>query len=895
MAWYQQDIPEIFSRLGTSEHGLDDSQAKELLQRYGPNTIAEPDKISKIKLFFHQFASPLIYILILAAGITVYLQEYKDASVIIAVILFNALIGFFQEFKAEKSVMALKQMTAPKARVLRQGHEREIASELLVPGDVVLLESGVKVPADLRLFRTVELRVDEAILTGESLPVEKTAAALPEENLTPGDQKNMAFLGTVVLMGRGRGVVVETGEHTILGGIAEEVKRITPSQAPLQKKFARFANVLGLIVLAASALLFLLGVLTGEAAQDMFMTVVAAAVAAIPEGLPVVVTITLARSVALMAKRNAIIRKLPAVETLGSTTVICSDKTGTLTKNEMTVKLIYDGEKAYEVTGSGYQPTGEILQAWLPVEMSARGDLERVLRIGLLCNEAELYEEDDQYKVSGDPTEGALIVSALKGGLDPITERELYPQLAAIPFESDWGYMATLHQFQDKKYMFVKGAPEKVVNMCTECMFGNGDKMKIIMRVADNLAKDGLRVLAMAFKEVPPETQEITHQDVAEGLVVAGLQGMIDPPREEVIEAIAGCRRAGIRVIMITGDHAVTAQAIAHKLGIGNADPQVFTGRQLEQIGDDELHEKVKEVSVFARVAPDHKLRITEQLLKHGEIVAVTGDGVNDTPALKAAHIGVAMGKSGTDVAKEAADMVIADDNFASIFWAVKEGRIVFDNIRKVTFFLIPTGVAAILSIIGTVILGLPMPYLPAQLLWINLVTNGFQVIALAFEPGEKDVDQRPPRNPREGIMSSILIQRTIIVGVLIAVGVIVKFVYALKNGADLDQARTMTVTTMVFFQFFQAINSRSEFHSVFRLSPFANPFLLYALLASTFAHLAVIYASPLQWVFRTVPLSAFDWLLVLGISSSVIVVVEIDKAIRRRFGRARNQNQRRS
>ena len=887
MAWYQQDIPEIFSRLGTSEHGLDDSQAKELLQRYGPNTIAEPDKISKIKLFFHQFASPLIYILILAAGITVYLQEYKDASVIIAVILFNALIGFFQEFKAEKSVMALKQMTAPKARVLRQGHEREIASELLVPGDVVLLESGVKVPADLRLFRTVELRVDEAILTGESLPVEKTAAALPEENLTPGDQKNMAFLGTVVLMGRGRGVVVETGEHTILGGIAEEVKRITPSQAPLQKKFARFANVLGLIVLAASALLFLLGVLTGEAAQDMFMTVVAAAVAAIPEGLPVVVTITLARSVALMAKRNAIIRKLPAVETLGSTTVICSDKTGTLTKNEMTVKLIYDGEKAYEVTGSGYQPTGEILQAWLPVEMSARGDLERVLRIGLLCNEAELYEEDDQYKVSGDPTEGALIVSALKGGLDPITERELYPQLAAIPFESDWGYMATLHQFQDKKYMFVKGAPEKVVNMCTECMFGNGDKMKIIMRVADNLAKDGLRVLAMAFKEVPPETQEITHQDVAEGLVVAGLQGMIDPPREEVIEAIAGCRRAGIRVIMITGDHAVTAQAIAHKLGIGNADPQVFTGRQLEQIGDDELHEKVKEVSVFARVAPDHKLRITEQLLKHGEIVAVTGDGVNDTPALKAAHIGVAMGKSGTDVAKEAADMVIADDNFASIFWAVKEGRIVFDNIRKVTFFLIPTGVAAILSIIGTVILGLPMPYLPAQLLWINLVTNGFQVIALAFEPGEKDVDQRPPRNPREGIMSSILIQRTIIVGVLIAVGVIVKFVYALKNGADLDQARTMAVTTMVFFQFFQAINSRSEFHSVFRLSPFANPFLLYALLASTFAHLAVIYASPLQWVFRTVPLSAFDWLLVLGISSSVIVVVEIDKAIRRRFGRS--------
>jgi len=886
MAWYQLDNQEIFTCLDTSEHGLSDAQAAELLQRHGPNLIAEPERISKIRLFLHQFASPLIYILILAAIITVYLQEYKDSSVIIAVVLFNAFIGFFQEFKAEKSVLALKQMAAPKARVLRQGREREIPSELLVPGDVVILDSGVKVPADVRLFRTVELRVDEALLTGESLPATKTSSPLPEENLTPGDQRNMAFMGTVVLMGRGRGVVVETGGSTILGSIAEEVKRLAPSQAPLQEKLARFANLLGLIVLAAAAVLFLLGVLTGESPRDMFMTVVAAAVAAIPEGLPVVVTITLARSVALMAKRNAIIRRLPAVETLGSTTVICSDKTGTLTKNEMTVKLIYDGEKAYEVTGSGYQPTGEILQAWLPVEMSARGDLERVLRIGLLCNEAELYEEDNEYKVSGDPTEGALIVSAVKGGLDPITEREMYPQIAAIPFESDWGYMATLHQIQDKRYIFVKGAPEKVVHMCTECMFGNGDKMKIIMRVADNLAKDGLRVLAMAFKEVPPDTEEITHQDVAQDLIVAGLQGMIDPPREEVIEAIAGCKRAGIRVIMITGDHAVTAQAIARKLGLGEVDPQVITGRELEQISDDELYEKVKEVSVFARVAPDHKLRITEQLLQHGEIVAVTGDGVNDTPALKAAHIGVAMGKTGTDVAKEASDMVIADDNFASIFWAVKEGRIVFDNIRKVTFFLIPTGIAAILSIIGTVILGLPMPYLPAQLLWINLVTNGFQVIALAFEPGEKDVDRRPPRNPREGIMSSVLVQRTVIVGLLIAVGVIVKFVYGIEHGENLDHARTMAVTTMVFFQFFQAINSRSEFQSIFRLNPFTNPLLVYALLASTFAQLAVIYAPPLQWVFRTVPLTPFEWLLLLGLSLSVILVVEIDKLIRRKFGR---------
>jgi len=886
MDWYKLEVAEILRHLSATEHGLTTEEARARLAEHGPNIIAEEGGPSPWKIFLHQFTSPLIYILLIAAVVTVVLQEYKDAGVIAAIVLLNAVVGFFQEYKAEESVLALKKMVVPKARVLRDGHEKEILSADLVPGDIVLIESGLRIPADLRLFRTVELRVDEALLTGESIPVGKSAPALKEDNLTPGDQKNMAFMGTIAVTGRARGLVVATGARSLLGSIAEQVQEITKTRAPLQEKFDRFANIIGLIILVASAALFGLGLMVGESPTDMFMTAVAAAVATIPEGLPIVVTITLAISVARMARRNAIIRKLPAVETLGSTTVICSDKTGTLTKNEMTVKLIFDGEHVFEVTGSGYEPKGEILKSWLPMEPQFRGDLAQVLRIGMLCNESEVYEEEGQYKVSGDPTEAALLVSAMKGGLDPETEKERYSQKAIIPFESEFGYMATLHEHQGKKYVFVKGAPEKLISRCTECLKGNGDKLKTIMAVADNFAKDGLRVLAMAYREVGPEVEEITHRDLEGDLVIAGLQGMIDPPREEVVEAVKGCKQAGVRVIMITGDHAVTAQAIARKLGIGGENPQTMTGREIEAISDEELFNLLKEVSIFARVAPDHKLRIVQQLVAHGDIVAVTGDGVNDAPALKAAHIGVAMGKTGTDVAKEASDMVIADDNFANIFAAVKEGRVVFDNIRKVTFFLIPTGIAAILTIIGTVILGLPMPFVPAQLLWINLVSNGLQDVALAFEPGEKDIDHRPPRDPKEGIMSRVLVQRTIIVGALISVGVIVKFVYGLTHGESLEHARTMAVTTMVFFQFFQCWNSRSEYQSVFTISPFSNPFLLYALIAATFAQLAVIYAPPLQWIFRTAPLSVFDWVLLLGISVTVVLVVEIDKMVRRRAQR---------
>jgi len=702
----------------------------------------------------------------------------------------------------------------------------------------------------------------------------------------------------------------------------------------------------------------------GISAQDMFMTAVAAAVAAIPEGLPIVVTITLAIGVARMAQRQAIIRKLPAVETLGSTTVICSDKTGTLTRNEMTVKLVYDGEKVYELTGTGYDPQGEILEEGRPVKAGADHQLALLFRIGLLCNESKVLEEEGIYRVDGDPTEGALIVAALKAGLNLDEEREKFPQLFLIPFESERGYMATLHRDGGRNLAFIKGAPEKLLDICSECRL---DAWEGVPRVADHFAREGLRVLGMAYKEFPAGQSEITMADLQTGLIFAGLQGMIDPPRPEAIEAVAGCKQAGIRVVMITGDHAVTAEAIARQLGIEEnaefvedlvakpmeamtdeelfsvttevanvlaqrsgltgqpsssltgkhllamsdmelfgfikevlaalvkrAGPEgavrtVLAGKEIETMSDLNLYHLVQKVSVYARVAPQHKLRITQQLMKHGEIVAMTGDGVNDAPALKASHIGIAMGKTGTDVAKEASDMVIADDNFASIYRAVELGRVVFDNIRKVIFFLIPTGIASILTILVTVMLGLPLPYLPAQLLWINIVTNGLQDIALAFEPGEKDVLQRPPRHPQEGIFNRLLVERTILVALVISAGLIYEFIHALNQGMSIEKARTIAVTTMVFFQFFQAFNSRSEMQSLFRMNPLGNPFLFFGSIAAFLAHLAAIYLPAMQWLFRMEPIMPMEWLRIGLVTVTVVIAVEIDKLVRRIIASARS------
>jgi len=885
MNWYQFNIKEIMQKLGTSEEGLTDNEATERLKQYGPNKLIEEEKISKLKILFHQFKSPLIYILLVAAVVTALLKEYIDTSVIMAVVTLNAIIGYIQEYKAEQGVRALRKMLIPRARVLRNGKEKEINSEHLVPGDVVLLASGTKAPADLRLLKTYELKVEEAMLTGESIPAEKSTTAISEDNLTSGDQKNMTFMGTIVVSGRAKGIVVETGERTVLGQIAEKVREVSSIKTPLQDKLERFAKLIGIVIVGFSVIIFGVGLFHGSKVSEMFMVAVATAVSAIPEGLPVAVTITMSIGVARMARRNAIIRKLPAVETLGSTTVICSDKTGTLTKNEMTVRLAYDGDHIYDITGSGYEPKGEILHDQMSVKSEEKKKHLQVLRIGLLCNESNIYEEDGQYKVDGDPTEGALIVSAMKAGLKPEEEKMHYQQITIIPFESERGYMATLHRHGGKKFIFVKGAPERVLDMCAESAAGDGSKKKEILLIANNFAKEGMRVLAFAYKEVSHDVEELTHHDVESGMIFAGLQGMIDPPRSEAIEAVKGCKQAGIRTIMITGDHAITAVSIAKKLGLSGNDPAVITGKELETMSDEELFNKVKTVSVYARVSPQHKLRITQQLLKHGEVVAVTGDGVNDAPALKAAHIGIAMGRTGTDVAKEASDAVLADDNFASIFAAVEEGRVVYDNIKKVTLFLISCGFGELIAIVATLLMGFPIPYIAAQILWLNLVTNGLQDVALAFEPAEKGVLRRPPRPPKEGILSSLMVQRTFFMGIVMAAGTVFIFILNLNSGVPLEQARTVALTTMVFFQFYQALNCRSETQSIFKMSPTTNPFLFFSMIAAFFAHIAVLYVPALQWVFRTVPLTAKEWVSIGAITVTIVIAVEIDKWIRRRRG----------
>ena len=883
MNWYRIDTEAVFKQLQTSEYGLFEQEAKSRLEREGPNKLPEAKGVSPWKLLLHQFTSPLIYILLVAAVVTAFLAEYMDTAVIAAILILNAVIGFLQEYKAEKSVRALDRMVVAKARVMRDGAEKEVLSETLVPGDVVLLWSGMRVPADLRLFRTTELRVEEAALTGESVPVNKTTAPIEEENLTPGDQTNMAFMGTIVVSGRGKGVVVGTGVKTVLGQIARDIKELAVTATPLQQKIAGFAHFIGLVVLGSAAAIGLLGLLLGMTLVEIFKIAVAAAVAAVPEGLPIVVTITMAIGISRMAKRHAIIRKLPAVETLGSTTVICSDKTGTLTKNEMTVKAIYDGHHSCEVTGSGYEPEGELYCEWESTDRATQERMSHIARIGMLCNESNLIEENGEFKVDGDPTEAALHVAAMKAGLDREREKALYPQLSIIPFESERGFMATLHGFNGKRVIFAKGAPEKILEMCSSSGKGEAFDRSKHLATAEHVAQDGMRVLAMAYRDVPEGLSELKPQDIEGGFTFAGLQGMIDPPRPESVEAVKGCTQAGIRVVMITGDHAATASAIGKMIGITQKGGQALTGKDLESMDDDALFQKVREVSIFARVSPQHKLKIVQQLMRHGEVVAVTGDGVNDAPALKAAHIGAAMGKTGTDVAREAADMVITDDNFSSIFHAVGEGRVVFDNIRKVTLFLIPTGFAAILSILMAMALDLPIPYVAAQLLWINLVTNGLQDVALAFEPAEKDVLKRKPRNPKEGIMSRLMIERSLMVGILISLGVIFNFFFALRDEVSLERARTVAMTTMVFFQFFQAWNSRSELESVFRINPLSNPFLFYSMVASFLAQVAVIYVPALQWVFRTEALSGGEWLQIVLVALTIVVAVEIDKAIRRR------------
>jgi magnesium-transporting ATPase (P-type) len=891
-AWHAVPAEEVLEHLGSSRHGLTADVARARVLELGPNQLEADPPTPWWKVFARQFVSPLIAILAIAAMVTLILEEYLDAAVIAVVLALNAVIGFVQERRAEGAVRALSGLLVPRALVVRDGRDWDVDSRELVPGDVVVLEPGARVPADLRLVSALALQVDESLLTGESKTVTKQVDPVAARAVL-ADRSSMAFTGSVVTGGRGRGVAVATGMSTELGAIAELVRTSQDTETPLQHRMRRFAVTIGVAVSAASMLAFVSGVARGGRVEEMFLTAVALAVSAIPEGLPVAVTITLAIGVSRMARRDALIRRLPAVETLGSTTVIGSDKTGTLTQNRMEVERIVAGGVERRLVDGRWHPG----HGWPvdPVEAGPAGldrPFELTLLAGVLSNEASIHHrpEDpsgEELIVAGDPTEVALLVAAERAGWDIDEVRDGAEVLEEVPFEPQRRFAAVEVRCQDELMLLVKGAPERVVEMCDRTMSADGSLMPLdrqaLLGAAEELAGHGLRVLALAWSE---GSGRLEHGEPS-GLVAVGLVGMLDPPRHGVREAIVDCSRAGIRVVMITGDHAITARSIAERLGlvpVGVGDEAVMTGVELAALDDHELVDRIDSVAVFARVAPEDKLRVVRALQARGEVVAVTGDGVNDAPALKAAEIGVAMGRDGTDVAREAADMVLTDDDFVSIAAAVEEGRVTFDNIRKVTFFLVSTGAAEVIAILIAIWLGWPLLFVPAQLLWLNLVTNGLQDVALAFEPGERGVLDRPPRRIalHGGVLSRIMWERTVVAGAVMAAGTLVMFRWQLDRSGSLEDARSVALTTLVAFQVFQAGNSRSERTSILRTPPFSNPFLALATIAAVAVHVAALYLPPTQYVLRVGPIDPIAWVTLIGVASSILVAMEVHKWVRR-------------
>ncbi|OGO21028.1 MAG: hypothetical protein A2144_11000 [Chloroflexi bacterium RBG_16_50_9] len=824
-----------------------------------------------------------------------------DMWVIIGVVLATVVIGFIQEGKAEASLEALKKMLVAVSRVMRDGKVKQIATRELVPGDVVLLEGGDRVPADLRLFSIKNLRIDEAALTGESVPEDKSTDAIPRPNLSPGQQLCMAFSGTFVTQGRGQGVVVATGQQTELGKIAgmmEETKKVAP---PITKKLATFTKFIIITCVGFGVINFTLGTLLGYDVGYMLLATAGMIVAMIPEGLAGAVIAAFAVGAIYMARRHALIRRLPAAETLGCTTVICSDKTGTLTKNEMTVVMVHCGGRDCRVSGVGYEPKGEFVLRDKTVNVYECRELGETLKAGFLCNNATLIEDEKGFNIEGDPTEGALIVSAAKAG---ITKN--LPRLDEIPFESEQQYMATLNKGDGENIISVKGSPESVLKMCQyQLVDGATEPLEHdrVIRKVEEMAKDALRVLGVAYKFVDGEKTSLNEEDLKE-LTFLGLQGMIDTPRPEAIEAIEKCKKAGIRTVMITGDHVQTAVAIARQLGIGDGESRAVTGEELQRMNDEDLYNIVDSVSIYARVAPEHKFRIVKQLQQRGEIVAVTGDGVNDAPALKAADIGVAMGITGTEVSKEAADMVLTDDNFASIVAAVEEGRHVFTNIWKVILYLLPTNGGQGLVMIGAVLLSplipvfaLRLPIEPVQILWVNLIMAIGCSIPLIWEPKEKGILDRPPRDPNEKLFNPLFLQKVGIVSVISAVAafsLFLAFTNVMGTSEDvLTQAQTVAFTTLIMIQLIYLFTARSITESAFTFSPFSNKLVLVGAGATFGLQLLIIYSLPLFGIspFRTAPFPPIWWLPIVLISFLGFLAIELEKFLRRRLRKAAGKN----
>ncbi|MCG8690530.1 MAG: HAD-IC family P-type ATPase, partial [Minwuiales bacterium] len=802
--WHGLTAEAALTRREGRPEGLTEAEATARLAEHGPNRLPEPKGRNAAMRFLSQFNNLLIYVLLGAAALTAALGHWVDTQVILAVAVVNAIIGFVQEGKAERALQAIRQMLSPGATVLRGGLRTTVPAEDLVPGELVVLEPGDRVPADVRLIRVKGLRLQEAALTGESVPVDKSVEPAPP-SAPLGDRTSMAYAGTLVAAGQGAGVVVETGTHTEIGRISGMLTEVQQLSTPLLRQMNVFARWLTGAILVLASLVFAFGLLLRDMAPvEMFMVVVGLFVAAIPEGLPAILTVTLAIGVQRMASRNAIIRRLPAVETLGSVSIICSDKTGTLTRNEMTVRSIATAAQMFDVGGVGYEPRGGISLDGREVRPENRPLLLEVARCAALCNDSALHEADGRWTVEGDPMEGALLTVGLKAGLDPATEAKTFPRTDVIPFDAEHRFMATLHHSHNgDSFIYLKGAPERVIEMCAR-QRGTQDDGPIDPDYwhgrIEAMAAEGQRVLALAVKPTDGHHRDLSFDDVDDDLTLLGLLGLIDPPREEAVAAVAECQAAGIRVKMITGDHGGTARAIAGQLGLANHD-DVLTGADLDTISDADLIERAAAVDVFARTSPAHKLRLVEALQAGNQVVAMTGDGVNDAPALKRADVGVAMGANGTEAAKEAAETVLADDNFASIAAAVREGRTVYDNLKKAIVFLLPVNGGESLAIVTAILLGYTLPITPLQILWVNMVSSVGLAIALAFEPTEPDVMKRPPRPAGTPMLSRFLIWRICFVSLLFVAGVFGIFVWTRTHGASLEEARTYAVNTLVVME----------------------------------------------------------------------------------------------
>ncbi|RKN87009.1 calcium-translocating P-type ATPase, SERCA-type [Paenibacillus ginsengarvi] len=885
--WYQMEAEEAARAHDVvPAHGLTWDEAKARRERGGNNELTEKRNVPLIVLFLNQFKDFMVLVLMAATLVSGLLGEYLDAITIVAIIVMNGILGFIQEFRAERSLRALKELSAPTAKVIRDGELAQVPARELAAGDIVLIESGDRIPADVRFIEANSLYVEESALTGESVPVGKHTEALESGEVPLGDQKNLGFMGTMVTRGTAKGIVVRTGMGTEMGKIADLIQNTETMETPLQHRLEQLGKILIAVAIGLTIMVVIAGILHGQPPYAMFLAGVSLAVAAIPEGLPAIVTIALALGVQRMIKRKAIVRKLPSVETLGCASVICSDKTGTLTQNKMTVTHVWLGGDVLEVTGDGYEPSGHIVKAGAPVDLRQNQTLRRLLQIGVLCNNAVLHEEMPEQKrkgakgplkpvfsIKGDPTEGALVVLGAKAGITRQSLEGLYDRKGELPFDSDRKRMSVLMHHQGGRLLFTKGAPDVVLEKCAYVLwdgkvipFTPTLKQKVIA-ANEGMARSALRVLGFAYKELKSTDREDTPHTLESQLVFVGLAGMIDPPRKEVRDAIQTCKRAGIKTVMITGDHLATAEAIARQLGMIPANGLSMSGQQIAALSDDELDEKTDQTYVYARVSPEHKLRIVKSLQRKGHVVAMTGDGVNDAPAIKASDIGIAMGQTGTDVTKEASALVLSDDNFATIVSAIEEGRGIYENIRKFIRYLLASNVGEIMTMFLAMMLGMPMPLVPIQILWVNLVTDGLPAMALGVDQPEKDLMQQRPRTAKENIFARRLGWKIISRGLLIGVCTLAAFWIMLQENPDsaagLLKAQSVAFATLVMAQLIHVFDCRSS-RSIFHRNPLQNKYLVLAVLSSLALMLVVMYVEPLQPIFKTVPLGVKEWLITL-------------------------------